>query len=97
MITTPQGKLARYLFGVEYSARDVRLALVEASEGKIGSLVDTLLLYCYHYDPTVGRYSAVAMNVVRLAGVATVTVLGGFILVMTRRERRAARGGDRRC
>lgn len=88
MVATPEGQLARYLFGVEYSSRDVRLALVEASAGKIGTLVDRLLLYCYHYDPSRGRYSAVALNVVRLAGVATMTALAGFILVMRRRERR---------
>lgn len=88
MVTTPQGKLARYFYGVEYSPRDLRLALVEAANGKIGSLVDELLLYCYHYDPTTGKYGMVIMNVVRVAGFVTVFALAGFIIVMLRRDRR---------
>ena len=87
-VATPEGKLSRYLFGIEYAPRDLRLALVEASRGKIGTAVDQLLLYCYHYDPAAGRYSAVVMNIVRLAGVAAVLLLSTFLAVMWRRDRR---------
>ena len=88
MVVTLQGKLARYFYGVEYATRDVRLALVEAADGKIGSPVDQLLLYCYHYDPTTGKYGLLIMDVIRLAGVATVFALGGFIIAMLLRDRR---------
>jgi protein SCO1/2 len=87
MILTPQGKLARYFYGIEYSTRDVRLALVEASANKIGSPVDQLLLYCYHYDPVTGKYGLLIMNTIRLAGLATVLALGVFMFVMFRRDR----------
>jgi protein SCO1/2 len=91
MVITPQGKIARYFYGIEYSPRDLRLALVEASENKIGSPVDQLLLYCFHYDPALGKYGLVIMNVLRLAGIATVLALGTFMLVMFRRDRKAAK------
>lgn len=87
MVVTPEGKLARYLYGVEYSARDIRLALVEASQNKIGTPADQLLLFCFHYDPTVGKYSANATNFVRLGGILTVLGLGVFIVIAIRRER----------
>jgi protein SCO1/2 len=87
-VLTPQGRLSRYLFGVEYGPRDLRFALVEASAGKVGTPVDQVLLYCYHYDPETGRYGLVIMRVVRLAGAATVLALGTFIVVMVRRERK---------
>jgi protein SCO1/2 len=87
IVITPQGRIARYFYGIEYSARDLRLALVEASENKIGSPVDQVLLYCFHYDPLTGKYGVVIMNVLRLAGIATVVALGTFMLVMFRRER----------
>ena len=90
IVLTPDGRLARYLFGIEYGPRDLRLALVEASAGKVGSAVDTLLLYCYHYDPMTGRYGFVVMRAVRIAGAATVLALAAFILVMVRKEKRAA-------
>ena len=90
-VLTPEGRLARYLFGIEYGPRDLRLALVEASAGRIGSPIDQLMLYCYHYDPTVGGYGLVVMQLVRLAGAATVVAIGGFVVVMLRRERRAGR------
>jgi len=88
IVLTPDGRLARYLFGIEYGPRDLRFAVVEASAGRIGSAVDSLLLYCYHYDPMTGRYGFVIMRAMRLAGAATVLALGGFIAVMLRRERR---------
>ncbi len=90
IVVTPDGRPARYLFGIEYGPRDLRLALVEASEGKVGSPVDALLLYCYHYDPMTGRYGLLVMRLLRIAGAATVLALGGFIVLMVRRERRGA-------
>ena len=89
IVLTPDGRLARYLFGIEYGPRDLRYALVEASEGRIGNAADALLLYCYHYDPMTGRYGFVIMRALRLAGAATVLVLGTFIFVMVRRERQS--------
>jgi len=80
MVATPEGKLARYFYGVEYPPRDLRLALVEASENKIGSLADQVLLFCFHYDPSTGKYGAYALNLVRLGGVITVVCLGLFIV-----------------
>jgi protein SCO1/2 len=87
-VATREGRLSRYFYGIEYAPRDLRLALVEASRGKIGTPVDQLLLYCYHYDPAAGRYGAVVMNMVRVAGVAFVLLLSGFLFLMWRREKR---------
>ncbi len=87
VVLTPDGRLARYLFGLEYGPRDLRFALVEASTGGIGRAVDALLLYCYHYDPMTGRYGFVVMRALRLAGGATVLILATFVLVMVRRDR----------
>ena len=86
LAVTPDGRLSRYFYGVEYSPKELRMALVESGEGKVGSVVDRLLLYCYHYDPATGRYGVVAMNLVRLGGAVTVALLGGFIWLMKRRE-----------
>jgi protein SCO1/2 len=91
MILTPQGKLARYFFGHDYSASDLRLSLVEASQGKIGSVTDALILYCFHYDPAKGKYSLAIMNVLRALGVLTLLLLGGFIVRSVMHERRVAR------
>jgi protein SCO1/2 len=88
IVLTPDGRLARYLFGIEYGPRDLRYAIVEASSGKVGNVVDALLLYCYHYDPATGRYGVAIMRTLRLAGVATVVGLGSLILVLIRGERR---------
>ncbi len=88
MVLTPQGKVSRYLFGIEYGPRDLRLALVDASAEKIGTAVDQVLLFCYHYDPETGKYGFAIMNALRIAGVATVLGLGAFIVVMVRREKR---------
>lgn len=85
MILTPQGKIAQYYYGIEYPPKDLRLGLVEAGQGEIGSVVDQLLLYCYHYDPNKGKYSAIVMRIVRLAGVATMLSLGALIFLMARR------------
>ena len=89
MVLTPQGKIARYFYGIDYPPRDLRLALVEASENKIGNPVDALMLYCYHYDPATGKYGAVVMNIVRVAGVITVALIVGMLLVLRRRSGRA--------
>lgn len=85
---TPEGQIARYFYGIEYAPRDVRLGLVEAADNQIGSLVDQVLLYCFHYDPVVGKYSAAAMNILRLAAAATVLALGSFLILQWRRDRR---------
>jgi protein SCO1/2 len=86
IVLTPDGRLSRYLFGIEYGPRDLRLGIVEASEGKVGTPVDALLLYCYHYDPMTGRYGLVIMRAIRMAGAATVLALAAFIVVMVRKE-----------
>jgi protein SCO1 len=86
MVLTPQGKISRYFYGVEFSPRDLRLALVEAAANTIGSPVDQLLLFCYHYDPATGRYTLVARRALQLAGLATVLSLAGFMVVMFRRD-----------
>ena len=85
MVATPHGKLSHYFYGIEYSARDLRLALVQSSQNKIGSPVDQLLLYCYHYDPATGKYGAVVMNIVRIAGVITVLGILAMMLLLRRR------------
>jgi len=89
-VATPAGKLARYFYGVEYSPRDMRLALVEATDGTIGSPVDQVLLLCYHYDPLTGRYGVVIHRLLQGAGVLTLALLGGCIIFSLRRERRRA-------
>jgi protein SCO1 len=87
VVLTPEGRLARYLFGIEFGARDLRLALVEASAGRIGTPIDSALLYCYHYDPMTGRYGLAVMRALRVSGAATVLALGSFIWIMIRREK----------
>ncbi|MFB3817141.1 MAG: SCO family protein [Candidatus Methylomirabilales bacterium] len=89
VLLTPGGRIARYIYGMDYTARDLRLGLVEAAEGRIGSPVDQILLRCYRYDPVTGRYTFAIVSVVRLTGVATVLALGAFIVLMLLRERRA--------
>jgi protein SCO1/2 len=89
LVVTPDGRLSRYFYGVEYSPKDLRLALVESGEGRVGSAIDELLLYCYHYDPESGRYGVIVMNLVRLGGVLTMLAMGSFILLMRRRDAHA--------
>jgi len=86
MVLTPQGKIAQYYYGVEFAPKDLRLGLVEASQGKIGTVVDEVLLYCYHYDPDTGKYGAIISRVLKLAAGATVLLLGTFLVVMFRME-----------
>jgi protein SCO1 len=93
MLITPAGHVAQYYYGIEYAPRDIQLGLVEASKGKIGSVVDQVLLYCYHYDPRQGRYGAAIFNILRLSALATILALGGFMLIMFRRDSLAARQG----
>jgi protein SCO1/2 len=88
LVVTPQGRLSRYFYGVEYSPKELRLAMVESGEGRVGSAIDELLLYCFHYDPEAGRYGLMVMNLVRLGGVVTVLGIAGFILIMRRRDAR---------
>jgi protein SCO1 len=86
MVLTPGGRLSRYFYGIEYAPRDLRLGLVEASENKIGSATDQILLYCYHYDPSTGKYSAIVMNIVRLAGALTLLIFGSLLIWLWRRD-----------
>jgi protein SCO1/2 len=87
MILTPDGRMARYFYGVQYPARDFRLGLVEASQGKIGTVTDHALLFCYQYNPETGKYGLIVMNVVRAGGGLTLLALGIFMFVMFRRDR----------
>jgi len=91
VIATTDGRVSRYLFGIEYAPKDLRLALVESGDGKIGGLVDQALLFCYQYNPHTGRYSATILGVIQIAAILTVLGLGGFIFVMRRREKALAR------
>jgi len=90
IVTTPDGRLTRYLYGIEYAPKDVRFALIEASQGRIGSPVDQIILSCYRYDPTTGRYGVYALGLMRLLGVITVLAIGTFMVVMWRVERRGS-------
>ena len=92
VVVTPDGRVARYLFGIDYAPRDLRLALVEASAGRLGSIVDRLLLFCYEYDPASGAYGLVVMRTVRVAGALTVLAVAAFVVLALRRERRAMHG-----
>ena len=84
MVLTPEGKIAQYYYGVEFAPKDLRLGLIQASQNKIGTVVDQLLLYCYHYDPDTGKYGAIISRVLQLAAGATVLILGTFLIVMFR-------------
>ena len=90
VLLSADGTISRYMFGIDYAPRDLRLGLIDASQGRIGSLADKLLLLCYHYDPSTGRYSAAAIDAVRIGAILTVLALGTFVLLMLRRERTAA-------
>ena len=94
MILTPEGKIAQYYYGVEYVPKDLRLGLIQASENKIGTITDQILLYCYHYDPTTGKYGAMISRILQLSAMATVLILGVFMTLLFRHgsdaEHRAA-------
>jgi len=84
LVLTPQGRIAQYYYGVEFAPRDLRLGLVQASENKIGSVADQVLLYCYHYDPDQGKYGAIISRILKLAAAATIVLLGTFLITMFR-------------
>lgn len=88
MVLTPDGKVSKYFYGIDYSTKDLRLGLVEASESKIGSKADELLLFCFHYDPTSGKYGLAISRVLQAGGVITLVALGSFVLFSLRREKR---------
>jgi protein SCO1/2 len=93
MVLTPQGRISHYFYGIEFAPRDVRLGLVEASAGKIGSAVDQILLLCYHYDPAAGKYGLLIMRIVQISGLLTACALGSYIFMQLRRERRQQMAG----
>lgn len=90
VVLTPDRHVAEYFYGVEFSPKDLRLGLVQASQGKIGNVADQVLLYCYHYDPRIGKYGAVISNILRLAALATMLIVGTFVFIMFRAEAGAA-------
>ena len=90
---TPRGVISKYFYGIEFSARDLKFGLMEASEERIGSAVDSALLLCYHYDPTTGKYGASAIAAVRVGAVATVLAFLSFLYISLKRERAATRRG----
>ena len=94
-VVTGDGRVSRYLYGVEFAPRDLKLALVEAADGRIGTLVDQAVLFCYHYDPETGKYGLMIMNIVRLAGVLTVLAIGMSIFLTLRRDARQAKAVSR--
>jgi protein SCO1/2 len=86
-VVTPTGTIAKYFYGIEYSPRDLRLGLVQASDERIGTVIDDVLLFCYHYDPETGKYGATVLGMVRIAGVLTILAFAIFLTVMLRNER----------
>jgi len=88
VVVTPQGRIARYFYGVEFPPKDLRLGLVEAADGKIGNLVDRVLLYCFHYDPETGKYGAAVMRLVRAGAILILAAIAGFLIVSLRREKK---------
>jgi protein SCO1 len=93
MVLTPQGRISRYFYGVDFPPKDLRMGLVEASQGKIGNAVDQVLLYCYHYDPVAGKYGAVVSNMLKIGGGLTILLVGGLILILIRLDRAAPHQG----
>jgi protein SCO1/2 len=91
MVLTPQGRISRYFYGVDFPPKDLRMGLVEASQGRIGNAVDAVLLYCYHYNPETGKYGAMVANILRLAAGATILFLGGFLFILWRMDRSVTR------
>ena len=91
MVLTPQGRISRYFYGVDFPPKDLRMGLVEASQGKIGNAVDAVLLYCYHYNPETGKYGAMVGNILRMAAAATILLLGGLLFILWRLDRSVTR------
>lgn len=94
MIVSPRGTVSHYFFGIEYPSEDIRLALIESSEEKLGNVFDQIMLYCFNYDPEQGRYGVAIMNAMRVAGLVTLLAMGSFMVVMIRRDRRRKRAGS---
>jgi protein SCO1/2 len=88
MIVTPTGKMSRYFYGIDYAPKDLKLGLLDSSENRVASPTETLLLYCYHYDPATGKYGLAILNVIRLGGVATLLCLGAMVFVFWRRNKK---------
>ncbi len=97
MVLTPEGKLARYLYGIRFRSRDLRFALTEASEGRSTATIDKILLWCYHYDPTANAYVLFASNVMKAGGVLTVLIIGFFLWRLFRGEAARCRKAPRRA
>src|SRR5438270_10341790 len=96
MVLTPEGRIAQYYYGVEYAPKDLRLGLVQASQNKIGTLADQVTLYCYHYDPNTGKYSAIISRIIQLSGGLTILGIGTVLLVLFRRGSDSDYGSRRR-
>ena len=96
MIVSPKGTVSHYFFGIEYPSEDIRLALIESSEEKLGNVFDQIMLYCFNYDPEQGRYGVVIMNTMRVAGLVTLLAMGSFMVIMFKRDRRNRRARNRR-
>lgn len=94
MVLTPEGRVSRYFYGISYAPRDLRLGLVEASEGRIGSPVDAILLFCFHYEPSTGKYGVAILRVVRAAGILTVILIALGIFLFLRREKHSVAAGS---
>jgi len=90
MIATPAGKLSRYLYGIDYSPKDIKFGVMESAESKVGNASDQLMLYCFHYDPASGKYGLAILNLVRLGGIATLLGLGAMGFVFWRRNKKRA-------
>lgn len=90
MIVTPQGKLSRYFYGIDYSPRDLKLGMIESADNKVGSVTDQMLLYCYHYDPATGKYGLAILSVIRLGAVLTLLGMGAMGFVFWRRGRKVS-------
>jgi protein SCO1/2 len=86
VVVTPDGRISRYFYGVEYAPKDLRLGLIEAADNKIGNVIDQAFLYCFRYDPEAGTYSAVVMNILRVAAAVTVVLVAGLLWILRRRE-----------
>ena len=97
MITTPEGKLSRYLYGIDYAPKDIKFGLMDSSANKIGSTTEQLLLYCYHYDPATGKYGLAILRVMRLGGIATVLGLGAMMFVFWRRNKKKTVDSEQRA
>jgi protein SCO1/2 len=88
IVLTPAGKISRYFYGIDYAPQDLRLSLAEASGGRIGGITDEILIYCFHYDPATGKYGLAIDHALKIGGILTCLLLGGFVTFMIRRDHR---------